>query len=528
MKVRNLLVRMGIVLFIILGFASCDEDFSNLDTDIIGGNFSTEDTVFSVKAYSKLVGGIQTSDHQTYKLGVYKDPVYGTTYVDLVGQVVLSQNNPTFPNDTLEPILEKVILTIPYFSDSSENSEGETEYTLDSIYGNQPINISIYESNYFLRDFDPNSNFEDPQLYYSNQGAEFEASLGTLLTTVEDFIPSNEADEFIIEDLDTLSINPGFNIDLPVDFFQEKIIDQEGEEVLLNNNNFKNYFRGLYFKVDQSVDDGNMFLFELDDAKVTLYYSSETTSLDDDGNQNTNDDDEIIRVLDSYDLTLTGINVNAYSSNIPAPILAEVSDPNTEEGEERLYLQGGEGIATIIELFTGDDNQNGIDDLEELRDREWLINEANIILYVDQDQVTGGNKEPERILIFDTKNNSILADYQIDLTSNFSPINAITEHLGRLERGSDDNGEFYKIKLTAHVSNLINRDSSNVKLGLVVSQNVSYIRFFETENPLLEEETFDFIPGGDIVSPEGTVLHGNLSENIEKRLKMQLFYTEPD
>ena len=528
MKVRNLLVKLGIVLLVVLGFASCDEDFSNLDTDIIGGTFSTPDTIFSVKAYSKLLGGIQTNDHQTYKLGVYNDPVYGTTVVDLLGQLVLSQNNPTFPNDTLEPVLEKVILSIPFYSDSDEDDEGQTVYTLDSIYGNQPITISVYESNYFLRDSDPNTNFEEPQLYYSSQVEEFQANFGTLLTTIEDFTPSNEADEFIIEDLDTLSFDPGFNIELPIEFFQEKIIDQEGEQVLLNNNNFKEYFRGLYFDVDDSANDGNMFLFELDDAKVTLYYSSETTSVDDDGNQNTNDDDEIIRVLDSYDLTFTGINVNAYSSNIPADILAEVSEPNTEEGEERLYIQGGQGIATIIELFTGDDNQNGINDLEELRDREWLINEANLILYVDQDKVTGGEKEPERILIFDTKNNSILADYQIDLTSNFSPINAITQHLGRLERGSDGNGEFYKIKLTSHVSNLINRDSSNVKLGLVVSQNVSYVRFFEMENPLFEDETFDLIPGGEIVSPEGTVLHGNLSEDVEKRLKMQLYYTEPD
>ncbi len=527
MKIRSLLTKLGITFLAILGFASCDEDFSNLDTDIIGGTFTTPDTVFSVKAYSKLVGGVQTNDQQTYKLGIYNDPVYGKTVVNFLGQLEMSDNDPTFPNDTLDVVLEKVILSIPYFSDSDENDEGDTVYTLDSIYGSDPINISIYESNYFLRDFDPSTNFEEAQLYYSNQGEEFENNLGTLLTTIEDFIPSDEADEFIIEDLDTLSFVPGFNIELPVEFFQEKILDQEGEEVLINNNNFKEYFRGIYFKVDDNANDGNLSLFELDDAKITLYYSSETTLLDEDGNQTTDDDGNIVRVLDSYDLTFTGINVNSYFTNIPGDILADLEAPNTEEGEERLYLQGGQGIATIIKLFDGDDNQNGIDDLEELREREWLINEANLIFYVDQDRVTGGSKEPERIMIFDTKNHNILADYQIDLTSNLLPVNAITEHLGRLERGSDGNGEFYKIKLTAHVSNLINRDSSNVELGLVVSQNVSYVRFFETENPLLED-SFEYIPGGDIVSPEGTVLHGNRSENPEKRLKMQLYYTEPD
>lgn len=527
MKVIKLFPQLGMILLLILGFASCDEDFSTLDTAIIDGTFSTPDTVFSVKAYSKLLGGIQTNDQQTYKLGLYYDPVYGTSIVDFLGQLEMTTNNPTFPVDSLNPVLEKVILTMPFFADSDDDADGNTIYTLDSIYGTAPINVGIYESNYFLRDFDPDTNFEESQLYYSNQGSVFQSNLGTLLLQQDNFIPSNLETEFIIEDIDTLNIVPGFNVELPIDFFQEKIIDQEGEEVLINNNNFKEYLRGIYFKVSGTGQEGSLFLFDPEEAKITLYYSSDTTTLDDDGNQTTNDDGEIVRVLDSYELAFTGINVNAYENNLPLSILTAVTNPNVSDGEETLYLKGGEGIATIIDLFGGDDNQNGIDDLEELREKKWLINEANLIMYVDQTKVVGGSKEPERIMVFDTKNNSILADYSIDLTSNLSPINAITQHLGRLERGNDDVGDYYKIKLTSHISNLINRDSSNVSLGLVVSQNVSYVRFFNMENDVLEG-AFEEVPGGCIVSPEGTVLHGNRSFNEQKRLKLQLYYTEPD
>lgn len=524
---KQLLPKLGIIILAILGFASCDEDFTTLDTNIIGGDYVTPDTSFSVKAYSKYMGAIQSNDQQTYKLGKYYDPVFGNTEVDFLGQLALSRNNPTFPVDSLDPVLERVILTLPFYSDAGEDVEGNATYTLDSVYGSTPINVSIFESNYFLRDFDPDSNFEDPQLYYSNQGELFQSNLGELLAEIEGFIPSDEATELIFEDLDTLNLAPGFNIDLPVEYFQEKIIDQEGEDVLLNNNNFKEYLRGLYFQVSGVEQEGSMFLFSPDEAKVTLYYSSETTGLDADGNQNTDDDGEIIRVLDSFDLNFAGININVYQNDFPADILDAVNNPNTVEGEKTLYLKGGEGIATIIDLFGGDDNQNGIDDLEELRERKWLINEANLIMYVDQSKVTGGSKEPERILIFDTNNNTILADYSIDLTTNLSPIDAVSEHLGRLERGNDDVGDYYKIKLTSHVSNLINRDSSNISLGLVVSQNVSYIRFFDLQNELLEG-SFDEIPGGSVVSPEGTALHGNRSNNLEKRLKLQLYYTEPE
>lgn len=523
MKVRNLLARLGMVLLAIVGFASCEEDFTNLDTTIVDGNFTTPDSVFSVKAYSKMMGAVQTSNQDVYKLGIYWDPVYGRTETDFLGQVVLSANNPTFPNDSVDPILEKVILSIPFFSDSSEDEEGNTVYTLDSVYGGEPINIGVYESNYQLRDFDPSTNFEEPQLYYSNQGPLFQANFGSLIGSQTDFQGTNLADEFIIEAIDTLSFNPGLNMELSVDFFQQKLVDQEGEEVLLNNNNFKEYFRGIYLKVDGGLG-GTSFMFDTENVRITLYHSVNT--YDSDGNIVLDEENEPVRGLNSFELLFSGVNVNPYTySNFPSDI--DLTNPNMEEGEERLYLRGGQGIATVIELFGGDDNQNGIDDLEELRDREWLINEANLLLYVDKDRVTGGSKEPERIMIFDTENNSILADYTLDLTSNLRPINAITEHLGRLERDSDGNGDYYKIKLTSHVSNLINRDSSNVKLGLVVSQNVQYVRFYETENPLLED-SFKEVPGGSIISPEGTVLHGNLSEDASKRLKLELYYTEPD
>lgn len=527
MKVKKLFPALGLIGLLIVGFSSCNEDFSTLDTDIINGNFSRQDSLFSVKAYSNLLGPVQTNEQQTYKLGMYYDPLYGTSVVNFLGQLEMSSNNPTFSVDTLNPVLEKVILTIPFFSETSEDTDGTTLYELDSIYGTVPINVGIYESNFFLRDFDPETNFEEVQKYYSNQGTTFQSNLGTLLLQKDNFIPSNLETEIIIEGLDTLNIAPGFNVELPVAFFQEKIVDQQGQEVLINNNNFKEYFRGLYFKVTGIEQEGSLFMFDPENAKVTLYYSSDTTTLDDSGNQTTDEDGEIVRVLDSYDLNFTGISVNDYENNLPADIVAALQSPNTTDGEETLYLRGGEGIATIIDLFGGDDNANGIDDLQELREKKWLINEANLILYVDQTKVSGGSKEPERIMIFDTENHSILADYNIDLTSNLSPIDAITQHLGRLERGSDGNGDYYKLKLTSHISNLINRDSSNVSLGLVVSQNVSYVRFFSLENEVLEG-SFDMVPGGSTVSPEGTALHGNQSGDTGKRLQLQLYYTEPD
>src|SRR5690606_32598135 len=84
-----------------------------------------------------------------------------------------------------------------------------------------------------------------------------------------------------------------------------------------------------------------------------------------------------------------------------------------------------------------------------------LINEANLVFYVDQSMTQG--QEPERIYIYDTKNNRPLLDYEFD-----SPDNLRVNHLGKLQHVGDDNskGVKYKIKITEHIKNLLLKDSS--------------------------------------------------------------------
>ena len=54
MKTKYILPRIGAILFIIIALASCEEDFSNIQTDIIDQNFNTElDDSRTVIAYSK-------------------------------------------------------------------------------------------------------------------------------------------------------------------------------------------------------------------------------------------------------------------------------------------------------------------------------------------------------------------------------------------------------------------------------------------------------------------------------------------
>jgi len=546
MKMKYLLPKLGAILLVIIAFASCEEDFSNIDTNIIDQNFTTElDESRTVIAYSTKLEAVQTNGLPVFQLGVYNDPVYGKTTANLLAQVALSSGDtdPRFGDCT---VLDSVVLYLPFFSTATLDGE-ETTYVLDSVYGNSPVSISIYESNFFLRDLDPETGFEETQNYYSNQGQLFKdhiisGGVNNLMYTIENFTPSDqsytivetETNEQGVQQEVLKTIPPGIRVKLPIAFFEEKIINNEGSLALLNNNNFREFFRGIYFEVESATDNGNLFLFDisdsdsdpLNDARIDLYYTFKSLTGDE-----TCEDTDLEDFNGDLKLLFNAIAVNVYENNVPLTINDALINANTTEGEETLYVRGGEGIMTVIELFGEDVDQNGVaDELEDLRDKKWLINEANLIFYVDKDKVAGGASEPERLIIYDLENNRLLVDFTTDLTSSSDPIDAFSEHLGRLERGSDGDGDFYKMKITSHLSNIINKDSLNVPLGLIVSQNVTIATFQDLENAITPNEgvSIEELPASSVVAPEGTVLFGNRTSNTGKRLKLQIFYTEPE
>ncbi len=544
MKTLNALPKIMAILFFIIAISSCDEDFNTIGADIVGN----EDLLTlpyesnNIIAYSRILDPVQTNIVPVHNMGVYNDHVFGKSTSNVITQLVLTETDPIFGDTLGHPIsLQSVILYIPFYSNATLEGEGEDEmttYTLDSVYGNQPINISIYESGYYLRDLEPDSNFEESQLYYSNQSSLFENSLLELIDEIEDFAPSDEG--YIIvdgegdEETETL-VAPGLRVNLPLQFFQEKILDQEGEQVLSSNNNFKEYFRGLYFDVESNTEDGSLFIFNPEFANITINYNFQSPKEDENGNPVLDDEgNQIIETVDEdYVLNFGGVSLNTFTNELPQNIIGDIENPDLVNGEESLYVRGGEGILTVIDLFSGlDSDEDGVsDELDSLRQREVLVNDANLKFYVDQDKITGGSTEPERLIIYDLDNNTVLTDYFLDTTSGNEPLEAVTTHLGRLERGSDNLGEYYKLRLTGHISNLINKDSTNVQLGLMVSQNVLISGFHVVDsltNPAGPLPRIKEVPRSGVISHEGTILFGNNTSNEDKKLKLQISYLNPN
>ena len=543
--------------FFIIFIYSCDKDFTSIDSDVISAenaiNFNTSSIDYPIVASNLRLNPVRSNNLPSFMLGYNNNPFYGESKASFLGQVVPAEFSPSFGENV---VLDSVVLTIPYYSRGVETSEeGDITYEIDSVYGSTATKLYVYKSNFYLRDFNPSGDFSDSQNYYSNGAlsnsesinqAEIEAELlyesGILGDGSDDFIPSSERID--LTSLDSLgetyvssSIAPAIRLKLnnPNDnFWQSLFFENEGNPELINPNTFKEFFRGLYIKADGVNSDGSMMLlnFASSNTKLTIHYTSETSTDSDTDSGGTST--ETISSQNEYVLNFTDNLVNIYENNF----LVDVSNPNTVDGDERIYLKGGEGYMSTVDLFGGDiQDENGemvnafehfknsfYDEENEIANK--IINEAYIEFFVDQTQDIGS--EPDRIYLYNFEQNTALIDYFLDQSVSSTTINAKINHLEPLTRDGDSitgEGVKYKIRITEHLNNLILRDSTNAKLALVVTSNVGSIDNFSILNS--GEEDRDF-PSGAILTPKGTVLHGSQSEDIDKRPRIKIYYTDPN
>ena len=536
------------IIAIFLTFISCEKDFVSFDSGVINSdnaiNFSTNNVEYNLTTQSEMVNPVQTNNLPSFLLGSYNHTQYGRSNSSFVGQMVPSEYNHDFGDNV---VLDSVVLTIPYFSRGIDTSEeGDITYEIDSVYGEDPIKLSVYRNNFFFRTFDPFSNFDTSQSYYSNGSLSVEEIIdvaqleGELLFEIDDFTPSPE--QINLTKIDTAGnpyvaqrIAPAlrFKLNNPNDnFWETNFFENEGNQVLTNEPNFKEFFRGLYIKVESNSNGSIMLLnFASSNTKLTIHYTSDNTNV---GDSDTGSIDDIETNQHEYVMNFSGNLINLFDNENPI----DVGLIDQTNGSENIYLRGGEGIVSTLDLFSGTiTNDNGeemsafdhfkqffYDDIADEPIR--IVNEAYIEFFVNQNFIN--DDEPERIYIYNYEQNTALIDYFLDQSVSSLTINAKINHLEPLVRDSldDDKGIKYKIRITEHLNNLILRDSTNAKLALGVISDVASVQNFkildgsESENKRLAS--------GIILSPKGTILHGNLSADIEKRPKIKIYYTEPE
>ena len=534
-----------IFIFLLL-IVSCEKDFASFDSQVVNSdnaiNFSTNSVEYGLTTRSEMVNPVQSNNLPSFLLGSYTHPQYGRSNSSFVGQMVPEDYDYDFGDNV---VLDSVVLTIPYYSRGIDTSEeGDITYEIDSVYGNSPVKISVYKNNFFLRTFDPFSDFNTSQGYFSNGSLSVEEIIdatqleGELLFEIDDFTPSEQ--QINLTELDTAGnpyvaqrIAPAlrFKLNNPNDdFWESNFFENEGNQVLTNEPNFKEFFRGLYIKVESNSDGSMMLLnFASSNSKLTIHYTSDNTNI---GDSDTGSVDEIETNQHEYVINFSGNLVNLFDNET----LIDVSTMEQTNGNENIFLRGGEGIVSTLDLFGGtitNDNGDEISEFEHFKDFFYddisdepirIINEAYIEFFVNQN--FSNDDEPERIFIYNYEQNSALIDYFLDQSVSSLTINAKINHLEPLLRDSlsDDRGVKYKIRITEHLNNLILRDSSNAQLALGVISDIASVQNFK----ILDESENKSLASGVILSPKGTILHGNLSSDTEKRPKIKIYYTEPE
>ncbi|SDG66231.1 DUF4270 domain-containing protein [Winogradskyella thalassocola] len=577
MKKNKIALQILSIGLIVLSFSACDDDFVSLESDLINSgvatNFDIDSDKYDVVAYTKALAPVQTNRLGLTTLGIYDD-AYGRTTSSFVTQLTPITYNPTFGD---EAKIDSVVVTLPYFSTATGiDDDGNITYTLDSViskgenYNN--IKLRIFENNYFIRDFDPSAGFNEEQAYYSDQtasssetisttaleGAEltfvdYDNDTGSIMTVVNNEIDINDKGYSLkdVNELDengdkTLLLNqsPGIRIMLEPSFWEDKILAKEGDPVLSNLNNFTEYFRGLYFKAEAVNDDGSFLVLNTgstNNANITIYYSKLTASTTDGAD---------IRDNSTYVLNFGSNKINFLVNDFTLPI----DNGDSDAGDSRIYLKGGQGAIAGIKLFDGYDDEAGMTKFDKFRNdfvnlnpeddtfesSKRLVNEANLVFYVDRDQLDLLNEDPEnepnRLYLYDVPNKTPLIDYYLDVTNTALPSFSKIRHLGALQRVDDEpssKGVKYKLKITEHINNLLLRDSTNVELGLAVSLNVNIedpsVSF--SQNKVQTVDDLDLtVPVSSILTPRGTILYGNNTPESDqsKRVYLEIYYTEPN
>ena len=507
-------------------FISCDQDFNTIGADLVGDEHFDFDKyeVQGLKAYSVPTGEVQTNNLPLNPLGFYDNTYFGNTKANFVSQLALGTTQPKFGTSVQ---IEDVTLYVPYFSRvETTNSDGSKVYTLDSIYSKteadkiSKMKLSVYENGYYLNSFDPDNNFQTSQKYYSDMdntinaqklGADAAGNSSPVGERLNNSSNTAENDQFFFNkaeivvykkklntlgELDFVDSNndftsdptkyvvkerlaPGIYLTLNKAFFKKKILEASASN-LFNNNSFRQYFKGLYFKMEQVAgQEGAMAMLNFNNAKLNVNYSS------------VNDGAATGTAATSKTLVLN-LGTNALGNSISlqdftysTAYSTGLSASNQTTGaDSNLFLKGGKGSVVYMDVFGDADvlkvvdgqlvsGSNEVpDELDQLRLKGWLINDAYLEFYINKPLMAGANQvEAERLYLFDATNQKALVDYSYDSSTNSNPKKSKIIHGGIIERDdtNENKGIKYKIRITQHINNLINSKNA------VVNKNVKFV-----------------------------------------------------
>lgn len=532
----GIIKNVGLVLLLFLGITACEKDIENIGIDLVdNGKFDVGDSLTKIIGYninvdSSRVDNNNLKNRPGYLMGVNQNTNFGHLKATVASQLILPAFGVNFGDNA---IIDLVVLDIPYYStkdtvqtakdpitgeelvDEDGNPIIVPSFRLDSVFGNTDIEfeVKISELETFLNVLDP----EDPtknKTYYSDREYQISNELyfGNFKPNRNDTVLYVErryldGDPSTINDVDTVkteNATPSMKFYLNENFFKTRFIDEQDSPYFDSSDNFFHYFKGMF--IESNGFDGSLINFRSTQTKMTIYYTNEeikTEGEDEDLNYNgiTGEEDVLVKSKQEMRFNFGGVRTGQYKRSYSGSAIENaLLNPDKTNGEEKFYVQGAAGSETIIKLFTPES-------LQDLRSKGWLINEANLTIYIDKDNQVG--KVPQQLFLYNYDDNSILNDLK---RSGFDVYG------GFLEYDDDDNPKSYKFRITRYISSIL--DAEDPKEPSILSLKT----FNKTDTP-------DFALLDSIVKdyswiPKGVVLHGNLSKSKDKQMKLEIYFSK--
>ncbi|MDP3313828.1 DUF4270 domain-containing protein [Lutibacter sp.] len=502
-KVVTVIKYLGIFIVLVFSTISCEKDIESIGVSLIDNNiFTSKKTAYEVLTSTQNIERVPTNGAGQYLLGVYADNEFGSLKASIVTQLNVPVIGTNYTYGTNAGI-DSVIVSIPYqVTKKDKLTDGKPQFSIDSIIGdtNTEFKLNVYELNTFLNTLDPN----DPTkfaIYYSDKqfqkgptplySGNFKVNPNDTVSYIKRYL----ADGITVYKKDTIKNtdkSPSIKLPLNETLIKQLFIDNASSSNFASTESFQSYFRGLYIEASVlNSEKSHLLSLNISNAKMTIYYSNNADeTADEDLNGNGTKGEQNVRVKRSYDFLFGTIKANVFERNY---------SNSKQSGAERLYVQGAAGSLATIDLF------NGVD-LTAIQNANRLITEANLTFYVDQNASSA--IVPEQLILFNYDEKVHILDVMTEGLSKVS---------GKLVKDADGKPYKYVFKITDYISELLkSKDPINlVRLGLKV-YNPSDLPVDVTDTKVKENSW----------TPKGVVLFGHHASAGDKKLKLEVLYSE--
>lgn len=503
-KVVNALKYLGLFSIVIFTIISCEKEIESIGVNLVdNNNFSTDKDTSEVIASNENILKVPASGVAQYLLGVYSDNEFGTLKASIVSQLGLPLTGDAYTYGTNYGI-DSVLMVIPYQSTREEDeSDGKPKFSIDSIIGDTDVEfkLGVYELKTYLNTLDP-IDPSKPAIYYSDKEFQkgdtpfylgnFKVNPSDTVSYIKRYMP-NAVTFYDIDTIKQVDLSPSIKIPLNESAIQQLFVDNAAGAEFESLDNFQHFFRGFYIEAEALASNkSHLISLDMTNAKMIIYYSKdEDEGVDVDLNGNNVKGELGVRTKHNHEFVFGPIKSNVFKRDYTV---------SHQSGEDRLYVQGAAGSIATINLFNDEAY------LAELQQNNWLINDANLIFYVDQN--ASSNIAPEQLFLYNYEENIQLVDVMNE------GLGAIG---GLLERDVDGKPYRYVFKITDYMSRLLISEEplDLVKLGLKV-YNPS-----DAPANILDLKIREYS-----WTPKGVVLYGHNPSFGDKKVKLEISYSK--